>query len=118
MLFSYERISPLNELFPISTSRITTKTVSSVPGGVVGSALGYATSSNFKSVIQVVQEMPEKQKQALMDAFGKVFSNLEVTDLASLKYLIASDVAVKTLLVRQLKEFLKTECQLELTEGN
>lgn len=31
VLFSYERISPLNELFPISTSRITTKTVSSVP---------------------------------------------------------------------------------------
>ncbi|NXR96876.1 CS012 protein, partial [Hypocryptadius cinnamomeus] len=63
-------------------------------GGAVGGFIGWMTSEDFKSVPQILMELPAAEKQKLCAEAMAVVKNLDWTDAAQLIALVMSNSAL------------------------
>ncbi|XP_076358364.1 uncharacterized protein LOC143250988 isoform X2 [Tachypleus tridentatus] len=77
-----------------------------------GSAVGgcivyYRGMGKFKSVVEVIQEMPYEKKKILVNAVMDAISHLDITDLNKLAALVFNKDSVKKLIIDVLVFFLE-----------
>ncbi|NXY61256.1 CS012 protein, partial [Callaeas wilsoni] len=86
-------------------------------GGAVGGFLGWITSGKYKSVPQILMELPATEKEKLYTEAMAIIKNLDWTDAAQLIGLVMANPGLKqqvlgvltTYLTRELKAQIKYE---------
>ncbi|XP_064579099.1 protein C19orf12 homolog [Zonotrichia leucophrys gambelii] len=84
-------------------------------GGALGGLLGWMTSGQFKSVPQVLMELPPAEKQKLCAEAMAVVRNLDWTDAAQLIALVMSNSALTEKVLGVLTTYLTHELKAQLT---
>ncbi|NXH08972.1 CS012 protein, partial [Loxia leucoptera] len=83
-------------------------------GGAVGGLLGWMTSGQFKSVPQILIELPAAEKEKLCAEAMAVVKNLDWTDAAQLIALVMSNSALTEKVLGVLTTFLTNELKAQL----
>ncbi|XP_050835063.1 protein C19orf12 homolog [Serinus canaria] len=83
-------------------------------GGAVGGLLGWMTSGQFKSVPQILMELPAAEKEKLCAEAMAVVKNLDWTDAAQLIALVMSNSALTEKVLGVLTTFLTNELKAQL----
>ncbi|NWH85115.1 CS012 protein, partial [Aegithalos caudatus] len=74
-------------------------------GGAVGGLLGWITSGQFKSVPQILKELPDAEKRKLYAAVKAVVKNLQWSDVSQLFHLAMANPTVRAKLVGVLNDY-------------
>ncbi|XP_053843738.1 protein C19orf12 homolog [Vidua macroura] len=75
-------------------------------GGAVGGLIGWITSGQFKSVPQILMELPAAEKQKLCAEAMAAVKNLDWTDAAQLIALVMSNSAIRDKVLGVLTTYL------------
>ncbi|XP_053808846.1 protein C19orf12 homolog isoform X1 [Vidua macroura] len=86
-------------------------------GGAVGGLIGWITSGQFKSVPQILMELPAAEKQKLCAEAMAVVKNLDWTDAAQLIALVMSNSALTDKVLGVLTTYLTNELKAQLKYG-
>ncbi|XP_068058687.1 protein C19orf12 homolog [Anomalospiza imberbis] len=86
-------------------------------GGAVGGLIGWITSGQFKSVPQILMELPAAEKQKLCAEAMAVVKNLDWTDAAQLIALVMSNSALMEKVLGVLTTYLTNELKAQLKYG-
>ncbi|NWR44693.1 CS012 protein, partial [Regulus satrapa] len=86
-------------------------------GGAVGGLLGWITSGQFKSVPQILMELPAAEKQKLYAETMAVVSNLHWTDAAQLIALVMANSTLTEKLIGVLTTYLTNELKAQIKYG-
>ncbi|NXE64594.1 CS012 protein, partial [Calcarius ornatus] len=78
-------------------------------GGTLGGLLGWITSEDFKSVPQVLMEMPPAEKQKLCAEAMAVVKNFDWTDAAQLTNFVMSNSTIKSKVLGVLTNYITNE---------
>ncbi|NXL17837.1 CS012 protein, partial [Setophaga kirtlandii] len=84
-------------------------------GGALGGLLGWMTSGQFKSVPQILMELPDAEKQKLCAEAMAVVKNLDWTDAAQLIALVMSNSALTKEVLGVLTTYLTHELKAQIT---
>ncbi|XP_077642565.1 protein C19orf12 homolog [Lonchura striata] len=87
-------------------------------GGAVGGWIGWLTSEDFKSVPQILMELPAAEKQKLCAKTLDVVKNLEWTDAAQLVKLVMSNSTIRGQVLGVLGDFLTKVLKAKVKYGN
>lgn len=87
-------------------------------GGAVGGLLGWITSGQFKSVPQILMELPAAEKQKLFAEAMAVVKNLDWTDAAQLIAFVMANPTLTDKVLGVLSSYLTNElrAQIKYTE--
>ncbi|NXA80820.1 CS012 protein, partial [Thryothorus ludovicianus] len=83
-------------------------------GGAVGGLFGWMTSGQFKSVPQILMELPAAEKQKLCAEAMAVVKNLHWTDAAQLIALVMSNSSLQGKLLGVLTSYLTHELKAQI----
>lgn len=72
------------------------------------------SKGKFKSVVEVLNEMPYDQQIKLKRAIEKAVRKVQLTDCVEIATLILTSASVKEVVLAELGIFLKNELQLHL----
>ncbi|NXH37892.1 CS012 protein, partial [Dicaeum eximium] len=86
-------------------------------GGAVGGLIGWMTSGQFKSVPQILLELPPAEKQKLCTEAMAVVKNIHWTDAAQLIALVMSNSALTEKVLGVLTTYLTNELKAQLKYG-
>nr|XP_030138552.3 protein C19orf12 homolog isoform X1 [Taeniopygia guttata]XP_030138553.3 protein C19orf12 homolog isoform X1 [Taeniopygia guttata]XP_030138554.3 protein C19orf12 homolog isoform X1 [Taeniopygia guttata]XP_030138555.3 protein C19orf12 homolog isoform X1 [Taeniopygia guttata]XP_030138556.3 protein C19orf12 homolog isoform X1 [Taeniopygia guttata]XP_032606281.2 protein C19orf12 homolog isoform X1 [Taeniopygia guttata] len=86
-------------------------------GGAVGGLIGWITSGQFKSVPQILMELPAAEKEKLCAEAMDVVKNLDWTDAAQLIALVMSNSALTEKVLGVLTTYLTNELKAQLKYG-
>ncbi|NWY41578.1 CS012 protein, partial [Sylvia atricapilla] len=75
-------------------------------GGAVGGLIGWITSGDFKSVPQILMELPAAEKQKLCAEATAVVKNLQWKDAQQLIALVMKNPTVREKVLGVLKNYL------------
>lgn len=86
-------------------------------GGIVGGALAYNTSEDFKPVSQIINDLNAYERQLLYDYMKDIIDNLTVDDYVSLMALITGGpgLLLRTQLIDRTVDFLRSQLKVQLT---
>ncbi|NWX26645.1 CS012 protein, partial [Notiomystis cincta] len=83
-------------------------------GGAVGGLLGWITSGQFKSVPQILMELPAAEKQKLYTEAVAIIKNLNWTDAAQLIGLVMANHGVMEKVLAVLVTYLTSELKAQI----
>ncbi|XP_066051117.1 protein C19orf12 homolog isoform X1 [Chamaea fasciata] len=86
-------------------------------GGAVGGLIGWMTSEHFKSVPQILMELPAAEKQKLCAEVKAFIKNLQWNDARQLIYLVMKNPAVKAKVVGVLTTYLTKTLKAKIRYG-
>ncbi|NXK62253.1 CS012 protein, partial [Sylvietta virens] len=86
-------------------------------GGAVGGLIGWITSGQFKSVPQILMELPAAEKQKLCAEAMVVVKNLNWTDAAQLIALVMTNSTLTDKLLGVLTTYLTNELKAQIKYG-
>ncbi|NWT28022.1 CS012 protein, partial [Cardinalis cardinalis] len=86
-------------------------------GGALGGVVAWAVSEDFKSVPQILMELPAAEKQKLCAEAMAVVKNLNWTDAAQLIALVMSNSALTEKVLGVLTTYLTHELNAEPKYG-
>ncbi|NXD22977.1 CS012 protein, partial [Spelaeornis formosus] len=86
-------------------------------GGAVGGLIGWMTSEQFKSVPQILMELPAAEKQKLCAEAMAVVKNLHWTDAAHLIALVMTNSTLSDKVLGVLVTYLTNELKAQITYG-
>ncbi|NXX67780.1 CS012 protein, partial [Spizella passerina] len=83
-------------------------------GGTLGGFVGWMVSEDFKSVPQVLMELPATEKQKLCAEAMAVVKHLDWNDAAQLTKLVLSNSIIKDKIVGVLSTYIKNKLKGKL----
>ncbi|NXM59791.1 CS012 protein, partial [Illadopsis cleaveri] len=83
-------------------------------GGAVGGLIGWITSGQFKSVPQILMELPAAEKQKLCAEATAVVRNLNWTDAAHLIALVMANSSLSEKMLGVLTSYLTNELKAQI----
>ncbi|NXT62538.1 CS012 protein, partial [Chaetops frenatus] len=83
-------------------------------GGAVGGLIGWITSGQFKSVPQILMELPAAEKQKLCAEAMAIVKNLSWTDAAQLIALVMANPTLKGKVLGVLTNYLTNELKAQI----
>ncbi|NWS81783.1 CS012 protein, partial [Toxostoma redivivum] len=83
-------------------------------GGAVGGLIGWMTSGQFKSVPQILVELPAAERQKLCAKAMAIVRNLHWTDAPELIYLVMSNSTLTDKLLGVLTTYLTNELKAQI----
>ncbi|NWT61531.1 CS012 protein, partial [Erythrocercus mccallii] len=83
-------------------------------GGAVGGLIGWMTSGQFKSVPQILMELPAAEKQKLCAEASAVVKNLNWTDAAHLIALVMANSPLRDMVLGVLTSYLTNELKAQV----
>ncbi|NXB72084.1 CS012 protein, partial [Donacobius atricapilla] len=83
-------------------------------GGAVGGLLGWITSGQFKSVPQILMELPAAEKQKLCAEATALVKNLNWTDAAHLIALVMANSSLTEKMLAVLTTYLTSELKAQI----
>ncbi|XP_058702167.1 protein C19orf12 homolog isoform X1 [Poecile atricapillus] len=86
-------------------------------GGAVGGLLGWATSGHFKSVPEILMELPAAEKQKLCAEAMAVVKNLHWTDAAQLIGFVMANPTLTDKVLTVLTNYLTNEIKAQVKYG-
>ncbi|NXB03013.1 CS012 protein, partial [Cnemophilus loriae] len=86
-------------------------------GGALGGLVGWKTSGQFKSVPQILIELPATEKQKLCDEAMAVIRNLDWTDAAQLIGLVMANPGLTDKVLGVLTSYLTNELKAQIKYG-
>ncbi|NXL77065.1 CS012 protein, partial [Leptocoma aspasia] len=86
-------------------------------GGAVGGLIGWMTSGQFKSVPQILMELPAAEKEKLYTEAVALVKNIHWTDAAQLIALVMSNSALTEKLLGVLTTYLTNELKAQIKYG-
>ncbi|NXX25528.1 CS012 protein, partial [Nicator chloris] len=86
-------------------------------GGAVGGLIGWITSGQFKSVPQILMELPAAEKQKLCSEAMAVVKNLNWTDAAQLIALVMAHSTLQEKVLGVLTTYLTNELKAQIKYG-
>ncbi|XP_005052732.1 PREDICTED: protein C19orf12 homolog isoform X2 [Ficedula albicollis] len=86
-------------------------------GGALGGLVGWMTSGQFKSVPQILVELPAVERQKLCTEAMAVVKNLNWTDAAQLIALVMANSTLTEKVIGVLTTYLKNELQAQIKYG-
>ncbi|NXT99096.1 CS012 protein, partial [Buphagus erythrorhynchus] len=86
-------------------------------GGAVGGLIGWITSGQFKSVPQILVELPDAERQKLCAEAMAVVRNLNWTDAAQLIALVMSNSTLTDKVLGVLTNYLTNELNAQIRYG-
>lgn len=73
----------------------------------------YAPSSDFKSVSQVLKELPQEKKDCLLEKFSEIIRHLKATDASMHLSLIKRDKTVYQNTINIIKDFVTSDLNMD-----
>ncbi|XP_014110912.1 PREDICTED: protein C19orf12 homolog isoform X1 [Pseudopodoces humilis] len=86
-------------------------------GGAVGGLLGWVTSGKFKSVPEILMELPAAEKQKLCAEAMAVVKNLHWTDAAQLIGFVMANPTLTDKVLKVLTTYLTNEIKAQIKYG-
>ncbi|NWW32953.1 CS012 protein, partial [Panurus biarmicus] len=86
-------------------------------GGAVGGLIGWMTSGQFKSVPQILMELPAAEKQKLYAETVAIVKNLNWTDAAQLIGLVMTNSSLTDKVLAVLTTYLTNELKAQIKYG-
>ncbi|NXO22709.1 CS012 protein, partial [Cisticola juncidis] len=86
-------------------------------GGAVGGLIGWITSGQFKSVPQILMELPAAEKQKLCAEATAIVKNLQWTDAAQLIALVMTNSTLSEKVLAVLTTYLTNELRAQIKYG-
>ncbi|NWZ34749.1 CS012 protein, partial [Brachypodius atriceps] len=86
-------------------------------GGAVGGLLGWITSGQFKSVPQILMELPAAEKQKLCAEATAVVKNIHWTDAAQLIAVVMANSSLTDKVLGVLTTYLTNELKAQIKYG-
>ncbi|NXC80265.1 CS012 protein, partial [Cercotrichas coryphoeus] len=83
-------------------------------GGAVGGLIGWMTSGQFKSVPQILVELPAAEREKLCTEAMAVVKNLHWTDAAQLIALVMSNSTLTEKVIGVLTTYLTNELKAQI----
>jgi hypothetical protein len=68
----------------------------------------------FKSLPEVISEMPDEKRERLAASVNVVIADLGLKDVASLRQILKQSSEVKDAVLKSVREFFEKEMQLQL----
>ncbi|KAJ8928923.1 hypothetical protein NQ314_018444 [Rhamnusium bicolor] len=82
-------------------------------GGTLGSLASYLMTSDFKSVVEIIQnEMTLEQKKQFTNQIGKLFQGIQLKDAAAGMVLLASKKNLKGAVITEMGNYFRNELGL------
>uniref|UniRef100_A0A803VA63 Chromosome 19 open reading frame 12 n=1 Tax=Ficedula albicollis TaxID=59894 RepID=A0A803VA63_FICAL len=91
--------------------------IQTAAGGALGGLVGWMTSGQFKSVPQILVELPAVERQKLCTEAMAVVKNLNWTDAAQLIALVMANSTLTEKVIGVLTTYLKNELQAQIKYG-
>lgn len=85
-----------------------------IAGGVVGTVAACSMTKDFKSLIEIINEMDYEKQKKLYDTIQNVISSIDVSDVVKLVVLLSTSQSIKQAVIHETINFLRNEMSLEI----
>lgn len=86
-------------------------------GGALGGCVAAAMMKDkFVSATEVISNMPDDRKDALIEAVQRAVADIEVTDAVELLALVCGDIHIKKRIIRALIDYFHSQMRLEIID--
>lgn len=87
-------------------------------GGIVGTIAAYNMSQNYKSLLQVIHEDMDVEKQKkLFDAIQSVVTSIDITDAIKFVVLLSTNQSIKKAVIYETINFIQNELSMQISQN-
>lgn len=87
-------------------------------GGIVGTIAAYNMSQSYKSLLQVIHEDMDVEKQKkLFDAIQSVVTSIDITDAIKFVVLLSTNQSIKKAVIYETINFIQNELSMEISQN-
>lgn len=88
-----------------------------VLGSILGTLAMLQMTSNYKSLIQVINELDYDVQKKLFDTLQNTVSNIDITDVIKFGMLLTTNQSIKNAIIFEAINFIRNELSLEITQS-
>lgn len=87
-------------------------------GGIVGTIAAYNMTQNYKSLLQVIHDDMDVEKQKKMfDAIQNVVTSIDITDAIKFVVLLSSNESIKKAVIYETINFIQNEMSMQISQN-
>lgn len=86
-------------------------------GGLLGTIAAFNMTPNYKSLIQVINEMDYQTQKKLFDVIQNVITSVDITDVVKFVVLLTTSQSIKQAVIYEAINFLRNELSMEVTRS-
>lgn len=87
-------------------------------GGIVGTIAAYNMSQSYKSLLQVIHEDMDVEKQKkLFDAIQSVVTSIDITDAIKFVVLLSTNQSIKKAVIYETINFIQNELSMQISQN-
>lgn len=86
-------------------------------GGLVGTVAAVNMTSNYKSLIQILDEMDYNKQKKLFDAIQSVVANIDIADVTKFVLLLTTSQSIKQAVIHEAINFVRNELSMQITQN-
>lgn len=87
-------------------------------GGIVGTIAAYNMTQNYKSLLQVIHDDMDVEKQKKMfDAIQSVVTSIDITDVIKFVVLLSANQSIKTAVIYEAINFIQNEMSMQISQN-
>lgn len=82
-------------------------------GGAIGTVVACTMTKDFKSLLQIINEMDYDKQKKLFDTIQNVISSIDISDVIKLVVLLSTNQSIKQAVIHETINFLRNEMSLD-----
>lgn len=86
-------------------------------GGLLGTIAAFNMTSNYKSLIQIINEMDYQTQKKLFDVIQNVVTSVDITDVVKFTILLTTSQSMKQAVICEAINFIRNELSMEITRS-
>jgi hypothetical protein len=86
-------------------------------GGVLGTIATLQMTSNYKSLIQVINELNYDVQKKMFDALQNIATNIDITDVIKFGMLLTTNQSMKQAIIFEIINFVRNELSMEIVRS-
>lgn len=86
-------------------------------GGLLGTIAAFNMTPNYKSLIQVINEMDFQTQKRLFDVIQNVVTSIDITDIVKFIVLLTTSQSIKQAVICEAINFIRNELSMEITRS-
>ncbi|KAL4108007.1 hypothetical protein QTP88_018270 [Uroleucon formosanum] len=84
-----------------------------IAGGAIGTVVACTMTKDFKSLLQIINEMDYDKQKKLFDTIQNVISSIDISDVIKLVVLLSTNQSIKQAVIHETINFLRNEMSLD-----
>ncbi|XP_050534643.1 protein C19orf12-like [Daktulosphaira vitifoliae] len=86
-----------------------------IAGGLLGTAAAASLAPNYKSLIDVIQDLDYDEQKRMVDTIQKALDSINIQDVAKFAIALATSSSIKQIVIRETINFVQNELSLAIT---